>query len=94
MLLAIRTEQSINSDGHRGQRNGHSTHGHSIVPLVPCINCQDIYRLLVTSLRASSVHFQQLSFDSVTVGLWGLSKAHAAAEPNALPGQVVLPAER
>lgn len=55
---------------------------------------QDLYKLLVTSLRASSVHFKQLSFDSVTVGLWGLSKAHAAAQIDTLPGTPVAPADR
>lgn len=62
--------------------------------LLASLPLQDIYRLLVTSLRTSSVHFQQLTVESATVGLWGLSKKHATAQGTSLPGKVVAPDNR
>jgi hypothetical protein len=38
---------------------------------------QDLYRVLVTSLQQSSAQFQALTVEAITLGLWGLSSAHA-----------------
>jgi hypothetical protein len=42
-----------------------------------CTLLQDLYRVLVTSLQQSSAQFQALTFEALTLGLWGLSSAHA-----------------
>lgn len=39
---------------------------------------QDLYRVLITSLQHSSAQFQALTVEAITLGLWGLSSAHAA----------------
>lgn len=43
-----------------------------------CNAPQDLYRVLVTSLRHSSAQFQSLSIEALTLGLWSLSSAHAS----------------
>ncbi|WIA19869.1 hypothetical protein OEZ85_005771 [Tetradesmus obliquus] len=39
---------------------------------------KDLYRVLITSLQHSSAQFQALTVEAITLGLWGLSSAHAA----------------
>ncbi|KAF6261706.1 Alpha/Beta hydrolase protein [Scenedesmus sp. NREL 46B-D3] len=38
---------------------------------------KDLYRVLITSLQQSSAQFQALTFEALTLGLWGISSAHA-----------------
>eukprot|EP00775_Hariotina_reticulata_P013274 gene13274-13405_t len=39
---------------------------------------KDLYRILIGSLQASSAHFEALTLETMTLGLWGLSNAHAS----------------
>lgn len=45
-----------------------------------------MYRVLVTSLRTSSKHFQALTPETLALGWMGLSAAHSGARDD-LPGE-------
>jgi hypothetical protein len=54
--------------------------GAGVVPTHFCmlhILLQDLCRVLLTSLQQSSAQFHALTFEALTLGLWGLSSAHA-----------------
>jgi hypothetical protein len=56
---------------HDVQRFNHHTYVSNALP-------QDLYRVLIISLQHSSAQFQALTVEAITLGLWGLSSAHAA----------------
>lgn len=45
---------------------------------------QDLYRILISSLQASSAHFEAVTLETLTLGLWGLSNAHAGLSDDVL----------